>query len=157
MDKVQDATKKGMELLELLKRQKQYYIELRRLSKEQRALIDAQEPESLIRVLGQRQKIVDAIGKIHNQTAPYRNEWQTLRELLPTSLRESIQVLLADLQNMLDEILQNDREDSEKLSAAKQQMHTQIGNTHKVKSVVNNYNRTQINGGNFGGTFNFTG
>ncbi len=157
MNNVQDAIKTGLELLELLKRQKQYYIELFRLSKEQRALIEAQQPESLIRVLGRRQKIVDAIGKIHRQSEPYRREWQEIKELMPVSLKESIQILLADLQSMLDEILRSDKEDSEKLSAAKQQMHKQIGSTQRVKSVVNNYNRSRMGNESSGSGFQFTG
>jgi len=157
VNNVQDATKAGMELFDLLKRQHQYYLERRRLSKQQRALIEAEQPEELIRVLGQRQKIVDAIARIHHQSAPYRKEWQEIKELIPAQLRKSIQILLGDLQQMLDEILEDDRQDSEKLSAAKQQIHQQIDNAQKIKTVVNNYAQNQIDRSNSGNNFQFTG
>ncbi len=157
MIKMQDATKTGTELFDLLKRQRQYYLELRRLSKQQRALIEADQPEELIRILGQRQKIVDAIAKIHKQSEPYRKEWQELKELIPTQLKQSIQSLLAELQQMLDEILEDDKQDSEKLSAAKRQVHQQIDSAQKVKSVMNSYAKNQTNRNSSGNNFQFTG
>jgi chorismate mutase len=125
----------GEQMLDLLKRQHQYFQDLQRLAQEQRDLIKAQLNEELLHLLGKRQKIVEAIGQLHRQSAPFRERWEAMKDLLSEPVRENIAVLLRRLQQALNSIIEHDRQDCQDLSAAKQQVADELNQTNKARAA----------------------
>jgi hypothetical protein len=146
-------------MLELLKRQHLYFQELEKLSQSQRMLIKAQQSEDLLHILGQRQKLVAEIGELHLQTAEYRTNWPDIKDILPDHLRTAISELLAQLQTMLNAIIEQDRQDCQELGAAKQQISSEIQQAGRAKAATASYSKPKnlnYNQGQ-GGGIQFTG
>jgi len=140
---MQEATAMGGKMQELLKRQRLYFQELRKLSETQRMLIKAQQSEELLSVLGRRQKLVAAIGEIHQESAPSREKWPDFKDLLPNELRGAIGVLLEELQQMLNEIIEQDQQDCQDLSASKQQVASELQQTGRQRTAGSHYGTAQ--------------
>lgn len=155
----QEALEKGNRMLDLLKRQHLYFQELEKLSQSQRMLIKAQQSEDLLHLLGQRQRLVEEIGTLHQQTAEYRAQWPNFKDVLPDHLRTAIGDLLAQLQTMLNAIIQQDQQDCQELGAAKQQISSELQQAGRAKAAATSYskpNNAAYNPGQ-GGNIQFTG
>ncbi|MCA9298576.1 MAG: flagellar export chaperone FlgN [Phycisphaerales bacterium] len=63
------------ELLTLLDAQHELYVTLDDLSRRQRSLIDAQSTDELIRVLGQRERVIDGLNAIQGRLEPVVARW----------------------------------------------------------------------------------
>ncbi len=159
MDKLADVIQMGKEFLELLRSQHQYYLELEKLAEQRRALVDAQQTEELLKVLARQQKIVDAIGKIHTQTMWYRENWDGFKDKLPVQLKTSIQILLSKLGQILQSILEQDKEDAQKLSGAKNHIQEELKKTTQARKLVGAYaqSRSANGSGKVGGNIQITG
>jgi hypothetical protein len=155
----QEALEKGNRMLELLKRQHLYFQELEKLSQSQRMLIKAQQSEDLLHILGKRQRLVEEIGQIHQQTAEYRADWPNFKYVLPDHLRTGISELLAQLQTMLNTIIEQDQQDCQELGAAKQQISSELQQAGRAKAAATSYSKPKnfnYNPGQ-GGNIQFTG
>jgi thymidylate synthase ThyX len=135
----------GEKMFDLLKRQHQYFIELQKLSHEQRMLIKAQQSEDLLHLLAKRQMIVNAIGQLHQQSAVFRENWPKIKDLLPEMLKKNISVLLVQVQQMLNQIIEQDQQDCQELSASKQQVAAELNQTNKVRAANTYYNQPKVN------------
>lgn len=135
MNQARDPLAVSRELLKLLRRSRQYYEQLQRLAREQRALIQADDAEELLSLLAERQKVVRAIGRTHQELAPYQKEWDQLKERLPAEVRTEIQGLLGDLQDMLNGLLEHDRQDCAELVARKQQIADELSVAAKGRAA----------------------
>lgn len=154
-----DPKRFGDQMLELLRRQYQYFLDLERLAQEQRTLIKAQLNEELLHLLGKRQKIVEAIGQVHRQSAPYREKWPAMKDRLTEPVRTSLGELLGRLGQMLNSIIEHDREDCQELSAAKQQVAGELAQTNRAQAAHAYYGRPAgpAGGASSGSGFQITG
>lgn len=155
----ENVTTFGCEMLDLLKRHRQLFQELQKQSHEQRALIKAQQNEELLSLLARRQKIVNAIGQIHQQLAPYRQQWEGVKGRLPETLRGEISGLLVELQKMLNTIIEQDQQDCQELSASKQQVAAEMNQATRARSAHAYYGGPGLprNNPSSGSNFQITG
>jgi Na+/phosphate symporter len=156
---MQQATEMGSAMLKLLQRQHLFFQELRKLSESQRTLITAEQSEDLLSVLGKRQKLVLAIGELHQESSVYREKWPDFKDLLPNELREMIGKLLDELQQMLNAIIEQDQEDCQKLSAGKEQVGSALQQINQARTTRASYSSPakQAYGQSSGGSIQFTG
>lgn len=104
-------------LLELLKEQQDCYRRLCLLSEKQKALVAGDEAESLLTLLGQRQRLVDELVGRSAELSPYRRRWSEFYAGLDGASRKLVSELLEDLNGSLGLILREDRRDSATLTA----------------------------------------
>jgi len=104
------------ELTELLTRQRDTYLRLRELARAQSGAIETQRGESLLRILGDRQRQIGQLTEITRQLEPYRSRWPQLREHLPADQRRRVGDLVAEVQGLLAEILAQDEGDCDTLA-----------------------------------------
>ena len=107
--------REASELAELLARQRDAYLRLRELARAQRGAIDSQHPETLLRILGDRQRQIAQLMEITRELEPYRSRWPELRERLPSDQRRRVSDLVAEVEQLLSEILQQDEGDCDTL------------------------------------------
>ncbi len=157
MSTTQNVLTVGNQMLEVLKHQHQLFLELVKLSREQREMIKSQQSEDLLHLLGKRQKIVEAINKIHQQSSDYRAEWPRLKELLPPVLRTQIGELLTALEQMLNAIIEQDKQDCQELSAGREQVAGALQQTAKGQAVGASYSGGYGSNFHTGGNFQITG
>jgi hypothetical protein len=136
---MQEATAMGGKMQNLLKRQHLYYQELKKLSEDQGQFIRNDQSEELLSILGKRQKLVEAISELHKESSIYREKWPDFKELLPVELRNAIGRLLEDLQQMLNAIIEQDKQDCQKLSESKTQVATELQQVQRSKSAAGAY------------------
>lgn len=108
------------ELVRLLTRQCDLYRRLAALSGQQRNLIAGNRPELLLQVLRERQDAITGLARLNDQLAPYRRDWETIRNALPDAARQQALDLLDEINRLLKSILETDQEDTALLSARKQ-------------------------------------
>lgn len=107
------------ELLSLLSEQRDAYHELGRLAERQRALITADEPEQLLAVLAQRQKVLDRLTAMADRVRPYQEQWQALRPGMGAEVGDQVDRLIAEIRQTLSVILEKDEADARLLAARK--------------------------------------
>ncbi len=115
------------ELLPLLRAQRDLYDQLSRLSGRQRGLISGDQPERLLGVLQDRQRLVTGLARINEQLAPFRRDWNAIYNALPDGIRSEAAELLGQVNELLAGILRNDEEDGRLLAARKQAVSRTLG------------------------------
>lgn len=157
---LQDPSTIGNELVTLLTQQKRHYTQLQQLAEQQRTLIQAGQSEPLLSLLAQRQKIVNAIGKLHTQLAPHQQNWDAIKDHLDHECRGRIEGLLGDLQTMLNGLLEHDQKDCDELSTRKQQIANEMAAAGKGRVATTAYSAntsTKVRTGHSGGHFEVNG
>ncbi|NQU75718.1 MAG: hypothetical protein HQ546_05325, partial [Planctomycetes bacterium] len=103
------------QLIELLTRQREVYQRLRELAKRQRRPIEDDQPEDLLRILGDRQRLIAEMNEINSALEPFRSRWDQLRVSISENQRMQVSDLVADVQQLLAEILDQDQGDCDAL------------------------------------------
>ncbi|MFP4144968.1 MAG: flagellar export chaperone FlgN [Phycisphaeraceae bacterium] len=126
-------------LIDKLSRQRDLYLQLKQLSDQQAGLIEEGQTEQLLSVLSQRQSLVDQLGGLTRQLAPLREAWPKLAGTLADDQRDRINGLLGEVELLLESIVQQDDRDRAKLSAAKQQVSSQLSQVSSAGQAVSAY------------------
>jgi hypothetical protein len=106
-------------LIALLTEQRTLYSQLGELAGTQRGLITGGEPEQLLSVLGERQKLVDRLDAIGRRMKPYLESWKGFRATMAPVDALRVDRLLGDVNTMLAGILEKDKADAQLLAARK--------------------------------------
>lgn len=114
-------------LVDLLVQQRDLYRRLSGLSERQRTLVSQERPELLLNVLQERQTLVMQLAGINEQLTPFRQNWEAVYAALPENTRAEASRLLGEVNQILKQILQNDRVDGALLSARKQLIAQSLG------------------------------
>lgn len=105
------------ELMQLLERQREAYHRLRTLADRQSAVIAHDDPQALLTILADRQKLVDDLGRCHLALARFRRNWPAVMERLDEGLRTRVRGLLEENDRTLASVLDSDKEDAQRLAA----------------------------------------
>ena len=109
------ATREGQRLIELLTRQRDVYLQLRRLADEQRGAIDGEKSEELLRILGERQRLINRLTEVNTELEPYRSRWDQIRQGIDPAGRQVVSDLVDEVQELLKGILERDEGDCDAL------------------------------------------
>lgn len=135
----QAAQKDARRLTELLLQQRDVYRRLLELSESQHAAVGCDEPESLLRVLGQRQQLIAQLTEINTLLEPYRSRWDELREGLSPAQRLEVSELVEQVQALLGQILQQDETDSRALQRRTEEVRQEAAAASTGRRVHNAY------------------
>ena len=114
------------QLVALLGHQRTLYRQLRVLADRQKALVVQDDPEALLALLGERQRLVDGLVGLNARLAPFRARWSQIYNGLDESRRKEVSLLLEEVNSSLGAILQSDRTDTATLTARQQDMAGQL-------------------------------
>ena len=131
----------GSHLIHLLTQQRLLYRQLRELAQKQSGLVDGNNPEMLLRVLAARQRIIDRLRGIDRELKPIRDEWQQIAQSLPAPQRQKAQKLVAEVQQILGEIIARDEKDTRALSHQQKQVAGEIKAAAAGKRVHQAYSQ----------------
>ena len=116
---VPQAKLDSITLIALLTEQRSLYSQLGELAGTQRGLITGGEPEQLLSVLGERQKLVDRLDTLGGRMKPYLESWKAFRATLAPADALRVDRLLGEVNTMLAGILEKDKADAQLLAARK--------------------------------------
>lgn len=104
-------------IVALFSRQRDVYRALKGLADQQRGLVRTSESEGLLRLLGERQRLVAQLTAIDQEVRPLRERWQSVYQTMSAVHRRQVDGLLHEVQDTLAAILAADNEDARLLSA----------------------------------------
>lgn len=107
-------------LVTLLEHQRTLHRQLRVLSDRQRSLVAEDDAETLLRLLSERQRLVDGLVNLNARLAPYRAQWTHFYESLDEDCRRRVALLLEEVNGSLAAILKSDGKDTATLTAKQQ-------------------------------------
>jgi hypothetical protein len=107
--------REGRQLTELLTQQRDLYQQLRLLAESQSAAISDDQPEALLRILSQRQRLIHELTQVNVLLEPYRSRWDHIREGLDPAQRLRVGELVEEVQDLLSQILKQDQGDCDML------------------------------------------
>lgn len=137
-------------LLKLLIHQRDLYRQLKMLSDQQAALIAAGDTDQLLAILGQRQRMVDALTTTNRDLAAYRKASPDLQAGLLPGQREEVRTLMDEVDALLHGIIEQDDRDRQQLQSAQQAVGAQIKQVARGGAAVNAY---RSNPGGFASRF----
>lgn len=113
-------------LIGMLEQQRSFYGRLRLLADRQRALVVQDDPQPLLALLAERQRLVDGLVSLNERLAPFRSDWTTVYGGLDEPMRRHVAELLEEANAALGSILQSDGQDTAALTARRQGMMQQL-------------------------------
>ncbi len=113
------ASGSASELIGLLTEQCGLYEQLGVLSEAQRNLITGDQPEKLLAMLGDRQRLLDRVQKLAVKMRPYQKNWAAMRGRAPAAEADEVDRLLEKVKALLAAILEQDKADAQLLAARK--------------------------------------
>lgn len=114
------------QLVELLQHQRTLFSRLRVLADRQRSLVTQDDPQPLLTLLAERQRLVDGLVGISARLAPFRNDWTAVYGGLDEPVRKQVSLLLEEANSALGTILETDTSDTATLTARKQHVAEQM-------------------------------
>ncbi len=130
-----NVEERGAKLVELLQQQRDCYRNLKELSDRQRRLITDEDPEALLKLLAERQRLVDQLTQLNKALQPFRQEWASTYTQMTADRRGHVQEVLDDINTLLGSILLIDAEDSRLLSARKETVRSELQRTAAGRTV----------------------
>ncbi len=132
-------TQQIRELLGRLIEQRGLYQQLQALSGQQVGCIRDGSAEDLLAVLSQRQAVIQALSRSNAEVAPYRERWSQVSQSADAQLREQIRQVLADIEQMLQAILDQDERDRTELQGMQQQLGMQLNQVGQAGRAIKAY------------------
>jgi hypothetical protein len=105
----------GQRLIELLTQQRDIYRELRQLADLQRQAIDGENSGHLLRILGDRQRLINHLTEVNTELEPFRSRWDQIRQGIDPAGRQIVGELVEEVQALLKGILELDESDCDAL------------------------------------------
>ena len=106
-------------VIETLQRHLYIHKQLLELSRQQRDLITADDPQPLLALLADRQLLVDELTKLNRVLVPLQSRWREYREQLSAGVGERIDALLRETTETLQLIIAADQQDAGLLAVRK--------------------------------------
>jgi hypothetical protein len=122
-----------------LDEQVELYRKLAKLAEQQHVHVAQEQTESLLEVLMQRQRLLDALGGLERVVAPIRREWQAFVSKLSPSLRARAEAAMSETRRLLEQITTADRNDALVLQQRKLNLGKQINQARAARQVNRNY------------------
>ena len=126
MDSTEQQQAVAEKVILLLTRQRDLYLRLKDLAYRQRELVDSSDPELLLKVLANRQRIIDQLSLTDRQLRPIRENWQKVSESFSDIQRNNVSLLIDQVKNTIEDILNRDKKDTETLTNKKNEIAVEL-------------------------------
>jgi len=135
-------------LITLMKRQRDVYEQLQSLGDQQRDLIETGSSEALLRLLSQRQKLVDELTVVHGDLEPYRNDWKRFWGGLNKPHQQEVGSLIQHVEELLGAIIEKDNQARQDLEQAKSMVGGELDQAAHASVAVRAYKSPAVSGNN---------
>lgn len=122
-----------------LREQESLLRRLDELSLTQRAMIDAEDPQPLLRLLDQRQQLVDRLSELYELGRPMREQLAASAGTLPADLHGQLRTLLDAVSSLAQGVMRRDAKDQERLHQRKKQAQQELAEIASGKRAARAY------------------
>ena len=129
-------------IITLLSRQRDLYLRLKDLAYKQRELVDKSDPEMLLKVLANRQRIIDQLSIIDRQLRPIREDWKKVSDSFSDNERNNVNLLIEQVKSTIEDILNRDKKDTETLTSKQQEIAVELKKARTGKQMGKAYQST---------------
>ncbi len=134
-------------VMALLRRQVDLYRRLEALAGRQRDLIGEADPQPLLQLLADRQKLTDELSANSGVLEPYRAHWSDVRARFSSEQRQAADALLTEAGERLGRVLAVDRQDAQLLAVRKAQTASALEGVRCGRQMLNAYGRPSADAG----------
>lgn len=127
------------ELLEYFGQEQACYTALLNFSRRQRTVIEAGDMDGLLRILGDKQKILSRVGEIEKLLRPYKENWQAVRARLHEAERQKLGEALRSVEELLAELIRAEKESEELLLLCREAVAKELKQTVQGRTVNTAY------------------
>lgn len=125
----------------IIEEQRGLYERLDGLSARQSSLIREDDTDALLGVLGERQAIIDRLGALTEEFAPFRAQWRELMGQLDERSRDAFNRQIDELAARINAIAQRDERDREALDERRGRVTGELQGLSKGRGAVAAYGR----------------
>jgi benzoyl-CoA reductase/2-hydroxyglutaryl-CoA dehydratase subunit BcrC/BadD/HgdB len=104
------------DILNVLKERRTHCRELLDLSRRQNRVIDANDYSTLLNILGHKQRLLGRLDELKRRHPELGQQWQILREAGPATLRRECDEVISEIEAILAELMQTEKDDADELS-----------------------------------------
>lgn len=134
----------------LLSRQIELCEELTRLAERQRSCIDAEDPDSLLGVLSERQVIIERLRETAQEAAPLRERWSGLAvERADAGVVSAVRQSIAELTELMRTIAERDAEDRRRLDRSRDALAGRLAGVARSRGAISAYSKRPSSGPKF--------
>lgn len=133
------TTTAGEPLLALVDEQLSLYGRLDELSRHQHKLIGDDDTDGLLRVLGERQVLIERITDASARMAPFRARWDDHVSGLGEEDRSRLRRGLDDLSKLMGQIAERDESDRAVMEHRRESVKSQLGEVKRGSAAVSAY------------------
>lgn len=123
----------------ILDEQRRLCGELERLSGQQGERIQSGDTTALMRVLAERQEIIDCLSHLNSELEPYRREWDWCMERLASNERTAMETKVRELGEMIDRIWASDDADRAALERQRSAVSSELSNLSRGRVAMSAY------------------
>lgn len=116
----------SIDFLEIFGVRRDCFGELRRLSDEQHELIDQDDYPRLLALQGNKLRVIGQLEAISTQFPQLLREWKSTREKMPTGLRQQCDTTLAESEELLAGLLEQERKDTQRITDRRDETKRQL-------------------------------
>lgn len=135
------STAEQQTLVQLLEDQADQYQSLLHLTKQQGELVDRQDADALLSLLGRRQTFIDRLAKLNDRLQPLKQNWDDRLAALPPAGRQTVTTLVANIQQFQQAIRRQDDRDFALLEQAKNQTGQEISQLKQTAQATKSYHQ----------------
>lgn len=127
-------------LVKALTRQCELCRSLDALSTRQSEQIRGGDSDGLLRVLAERQGIIDQVSELNDRIAPYRQQWETCLAAAGKDDRTRLEMLVNQLTGVVERIARQDDVDRAALEVQRSALSSELGDVIRGRGAVAAYN-----------------
>ncbi len=132
-------------LLDIINHQRDLYQQLFALGSQQSDFVEVGDAEQLLKVLGQRQHLIDQLQEIGTTLKPFRDAWPATWSRLTPDVKDRITRILDDIQKLIEQIMSKDEEDRVALTQHRSDMADQLQQVGQGTALNRAYQQTGSN------------
>lgn len=126
-------------LVALLDQQIDLYGTLDELSKRQHDIVETDDTDSLLRVLAERQSVINRIANLARALEPFRSDWDASVNRLPDAERVRIRGRLDELAIVMEQISRRDEHDRDVIEQRRTAIGAELGGARRTGVALSAY------------------
>ncbi|MEM1072309.1 MAG: flagellar export chaperone FlgN [Planctomycetota bacterium] len=130
---------RGSRLVSLLDQQIDLYGTLDELSKRQHDIVETDDTDSLLRVLAERQSVINRIANLARALEPFRSDWDANVNRLPDTERVRIRARLDELAIVMEQIARRDEHDRDVIEQRRSAIGQELGGAKRTGVALSAY------------------
>lgn len=126
-------------LIDGLRRQREKYGEVAAVAERQRALLESNDLDELLRLVERKRALIEEIDAIKRETAGLTERWAELRGTLPTEEVRKVEEVVEETRLLLEKILKIEEADRQRIEQGREGRGDELRKLHQQKKLRDAY------------------